>query len=63
MGGEGMEHSEEGYGRYPPRDYSGPGDRGHYEGHGAERGRGRGFVSSCLRWSLLLMNILAATDV
>ncbi|XP_031730597.1 thyroid hormone receptor-associated protein 3b [Anarrhichthys ocellatus] len=43
MGGEGMEHSEEGYGRYPPRDYSGPGDRGHYEGHSAERGRGRGF--------------------
>ncbi|XP_068567443.1 thyroid hormone receptor-associated protein 3b isoform X2 [Cebidichthys violaceus] len=43
MGGEGMEHSEEGYGRYPPRDYSGPGDRGHYEGHNAERGRGRGF--------------------
>ncbi|XP_074469620.1 thyroid hormone receptor-associated protein 3b isoform X6 [Sebastes fasciatus] len=46
MGGEGMEHSEEGYGhpRYPPRDYSGPGDRGgHYEGHNAERGRARGF--------------------
>ncbi|XP_030002978.1 thyroid hormone receptor-associated protein 3b isoform X2 [Sphaeramia orbicularis] len=45
--GEGMEHSEEGFGhsRYPPRDYSGPGDRGSrdYEGHNMERGRGRGF--------------------
>lgn len=50
--GEGMEHMEEGYGhsRYPPRDYSGPGDRGprDYEGHNMERGRGRGFVSSRL---------------
>lgn len=49
--GEGMEHSEEGYthSRYPPRDYSGPADRGprDYEGHNTERGRGRGFVSSC----------------
>lgn len=47
--GEGMEHSEEGYShsRYPPRDYSGPADRGprDYEGHNPERGRGRGFVS------------------
>ncbi|XP_033492475.2 thyroid hormone receptor-associated protein 3b isoform X3 [Epinephelus lanceolatus] len=48
MGGEGMEHhSEESYGhpRYPPRDYSGPADRGprEYEGHNPERGRGRGF--------------------
>ncbi|XP_078123218.1 thyroid hormone receptor-associated protein 3b isoform X3 [Sander vitreus] len=47
MGGEGMEQSEEGYShsRYPPRDYSGPGDRGprDYEGHNTERGRGRGF--------------------
>ncbi|XP_028453046.1 thyroid hormone receptor-associated protein 3b isoform X2 [Perca flavescens] len=47
MGGEGMEQSEEGYShsRYPPRDYSGPGDRGprDYEGHNPERGRGRGF--------------------
>ncbi|KAI4817478.1 hypothetical protein KUCAC02_010876 [Chaenocephalus aceratus] len=56
MGGEGMEHSEEGYAhnRYPPRDYGGGGDRGghdrgggdrggHFEGHNAERGRGRGF--------------------
>ncbi|XP_041867970.1 thyroid hormone receptor-associated protein 3b [Melanotaenia boesemani] len=45
--GEGMEHSEEGYSqsRYPPREYGGPGDRGprDYEGHAAERGRGRGF--------------------
>lgn len=45
-----MEHQEEGYShsRYPPRDYSGPGDRGprDYEGHNMERGRGRGFVSS-----------------
>ncbi|XP_037549096.1 thyroid hormone receptor-associated protein 3b isoform X2 [Nematolebias whitei] len=45
--GEGMEHPEEGFSqpRYPPRDYSGPGDRGprEYEGHGADRGRGRGF--------------------
>ncbi|XP_070777484.1 thyroid hormone receptor-associated protein 3b [Enoplosus armatus] len=45
--GEGMEHSEEGYShpRYPPRDYSGPADRGprDYEGHNTERGRGRGF--------------------
>ena len=50
--GEGMEQSEEGYShpRYPPRDISGPGDRGprDYEGHGTERGRGRGFVSSRL---------------
>lgn len=49
--GEGMEHSEEGYSqpRYPPRDYSGPAERGprDFEGHNAERGRGRGFVSSC----------------
>jgi len=49
---EGMEHSEEGYShsRYPPRDYSGAGDRAprDYEGHVAERGRGRGFVSSCV---------------
>ncbi|XP_032390790.1 thyroid hormone receptor-associated protein 3b isoform X3 [Etheostoma spectabile] len=47
MGGEGMEQLEEGYShsRYPPRDYSGPGDRGprDYEGHNTERGRGRGF--------------------
>ncbi|XP_038580195.1 thyroid hormone receptor-associated protein 3b isoform X3 [Micropterus salmoides] len=45
--GEGMEHSEEGYShpRYPPRDYTGPADRGprDYEGHNTERGRGRGF--------------------
>ncbi|KAF7667263.1 hypothetical protein LDENG_00070030 [Lucifuga dentata] len=45
--GEGMEHTEEGYGhaRYPPRDYIGPMDRGprDYEGHNMERGRGRGF--------------------
>uniref|UniRef100_A0A7N6B7D3 Thyroid hormone receptor associated protein 3b n=1 Tax=Anabas testudineus TaxID=64144 RepID=A0A7N6B7D3_ANATE len=45
--GEGMEHSEEGYShsRYPPREYSGPGERGprDYEGHTMERGRGRGF--------------------
>lgn len=45
--GEGMEHPEEGFShtRYPPRDYAGPGDRGprDYEGHGMERGRGRGF--------------------
>ncbi|XP_067351875.1 thyroid hormone receptor-associated protein 3b isoform X2 [Channa argus] len=45
--GEGMEHLEEGYNqpRYPPRDYSGPGDRGprDYEGYNTERGRGRGF--------------------
>lgn len=50
--GEGMEHSEEGYShpRYPPRDYTGPADRGprDYEGHNTERGRGRGFVSSSL---------------
>ncbi|KAM4538638.1 thyroid hormone receptor-associated protein 3b isoform 1-T2 [Odontesthes bonariensis] len=45
--GEGAEHPEEGYGhpRYPPRDYSGTGERAprDYEGHVAERGRGRGF--------------------
>uniref|UniRef100_A0A3Q3KY36 Thyroid hormone receptor associated protein 3b n=1 Tax=Mastacembelus armatus TaxID=205130 RepID=A0A3Q3KY36_9TELE len=45
--GEGMEQSEEGYShmRYPPRHYSGPGDRGptDYDGHNTERGRGRGF--------------------
>ncbi|KAM4630620.1 thyroid hormone receptor-associated protein 3b isoform 2-T2 [Polymixia lowei] len=44
---EAMEHMEEGYShpRYPPRDYSGPLERGprDYEGHNAERGRGRGF--------------------
>ncbi|XP_051811342.1 thyroid hormone receptor-associated protein 3b isoform X1 [Acanthochromis polyacanthus] len=57
--GEGMEHLEEGYShpRYPPRDYSGPGDRGprEYEGHNAERGRGRGFVSSCFTFILCLL--------
>lgn len=44
-----MEHPEECYGqmRYPPRDYCGSGERGHYDGYNAERGRGRGFVSSC----------------
>uniref|UniRef100_A0A3Q3JFT4 Thyroid hormone receptor associated protein 3b n=1 Tax=Monopterus albus TaxID=43700 RepID=A0A3Q3JFT4_MONAL len=45
--GEGMEHLEEGYphARYPPRDYSGAGERGprDYEGYNPERGRGRGF--------------------
>ncbi|KAM7373464.1 hypothetical protein PAMP_008312 [Pampus punctatissimus] len=45
--GEGMEQMEDGYShsRYPPRDYSGPGDRGprDYEGHNTDRGRGRGF--------------------
>ncbi|XP_034017174.1 thyroid hormone receptor-associated protein 3b isoform X2 [Thalassophryne amazonica] len=45
--GEGMEHPEEGYThtRYPPREYSGPMDRGprDYEGHSTERGRARGF--------------------
>lgn len=47
--GEGMEQTGEGYShtRYPPREYSGPGERGprDYEGHNMERGRGRGFVS------------------
>ncbi|XP_030203648.1 thyroid hormone receptor-associated protein 3b isoform X2 [Gadus morhua] len=41
------DHMEEGYGhgRYPPRDYAGPMDRGprDYEGHNMDRGRGRGF--------------------
>ncbi|XP_053189855.1 thyroid hormone receptor-associated protein 3b isoform X2 [Scomber japonicus] len=45
--GEGMEQTGEGYShtRYPPREYSGPGERGprDYEGHNMERGRGRGF--------------------
>lgn len=66
--GEGMEHSEEGYGhpRYPPRDYSGPTDRGprDYEGHNPERGRGRGFVSSCLCFDHLLCCVcLIVTEV
>lgn len=55
--GEGMEHMEEGFShpRYPPRDYSGPADRGprDYEGHNPERGRGRGFVSPCVPFARL----------
>lgn len=66
--GEGMEHPEEGFShtRYPPRDYAGPGDRGprDYEGHGMERGRGRGFVSSLHLWmSPWLFLLLTCIDM
>lgn len=68
--GEGMEHMEEGYSqsRYPPRDYSGPGDRGprEYEGHNMERGRGRGFVSFLLSFdsffSILLLTFSSSCN-